>query len=258
MVDYAMFKRHVDDVHNAAKIVIQTQNAKTVWPNLSREEAGEAEMKVVFSEPGILWNAPIRGSSGTTTRTKRAIVMGGSFFFKNGTFDMGSACLEVYSLTPESGSFKLKLLEAMHFDTEPNEQQSAFHPMFHVQFGKSNQWDDAKLQDLMAKIARTDASKIEIDRSLTIATRDMRIPTPQMDYLSMLVMIIADYFCEKNSTREVTKGFKKILRAVMDSRNPARDGRQSNRLALRWSNQSEYPFCASHWYEESVVNTIHS
>ncbi|HCF0510585.1 hypothetical protein ACM70I_12685 [Pseudomonas aeruginosa] len=246
-----MFKRHVDDVHNAAKIVIQKQNATPVWPNLLSENTGEAEIRIEFAEPAILWNAPIRGSSSTASLAKRAIVMGGSFCFKEGTFDMGAACLEVYSITRLAGAYKLKLLEAMHFDTEPNAQQSPFHPMFHVQFGKNNHWDIAKLQARVAEVARIDANKIEIDRELTSFTRDMRIPTPQMDYLSMLVMVIADYFCEKNSTREVKTGFKKVLKKVMDSRNPARYGRQSNRLAQRWSNQAANPFCASHWYEES-------
>lgn len=251
MVDYALFKRHVDDVHSAAKIVIQKQNATPVWPRLLSEDAGEAGIKVEFAEPALLWNAPLRGSSSTTISSKRAIVMGGSFCFKEGVFDMASACLEVYSITRISGVCKLKLLEAMHFDTEPNAQQSPFHPMFHVQFGKNNHWDVARLQARVAEAARVDISKIEIDRELLFATRDMRIPTPQMDYLSMLVMVIADYFCEKNSTREVKTGFKKILKKVMDSRNPTRYGRQSNRLAQRWSDQRANPFCASHWYEES-------
>lgn len=250
MDEFALFQQHVNGIHAAARIVIEKGVSKAHWSTLTLDDAGDEGWKVEFSEPVILWDAPIRASS-HITQTKRAIVMDGIFYFKNGTFDKGGACLEVYSVTRSQGRCELKLLEAMHFDIEPHAQQSPFHPMFHVQFGKNHRWDMDLLHARVAALARVANDKVDINRELNIPTRDVRIPTPQMDYLSMLVMVVADYFCEKNSTHEVKTGFKNLLRRVMDSRNTARSGRQSVRLEQRWANQVTTPFCASHWYEES-------
>ena len=252
MEELALFKRHVHEIHNAAGIVIAKQQlTKAVWPDLITSDAGDEGIKLEFSQPAIIWNAPLRASS--SALAKRAIVMDGCFYFKNGTFDKGGASLEVYSASRSSEGYKLELLEAMHFDIEPHAQQSPFHPMFHVQFGKNHRWDLGALQGRVAELTRLDISKVAINRDMDMPTRDVRIPTPQMDYLSMLVMVVADYFCEKNSTHEVKAGFKRLLQKVMDSRNEARVGRQSIRLEQRWANarQNTPPFSAAHWYQES-------
>jgi hypothetical protein len=251
MEEYALFKRHVKDIHAAAGIVIAKQQlTKVSWPELVLTDAGEEGTKLEFSHPAIIWNAPFRASSRGIA--KRAIVMDGCFYFKNGYFDKGGASLEVYSTSRSADGCKLELLEAMHFDIEPNMQQSAFHPMFHVQFGKNHRWDVVALTARVANFTKLGSEKIEIDRDRNMPTRDVRIPTPQMDYLSMLVMVVADYFCEKNSTHEVRSGFKNLLQRVMSSRNAARVGRQSQSLEKRWSDASvDKPFAAAHWYEES-------
>ena len=252
MENFALFKRHVDAIHSGIKMVIEGRGSRADWPTLISKDAGDEGVKVVFCEPAILWDAPIRGST-SASLDKRAIVMDGSFYFKNGTFDKGSACLEVYRVVrPQGkGQCELELLEAMHFDIEPHALQSPFHPMFHAQFGKNNRWDLSDLRDRIARLARIDGGKVVINRDLMIPSRDVRIPTPQMDYLSMLVMVVADYFCEKNSTHAVRTGFRSLLKKVMDSKNVARSGRQSIQLEKRWNSQGGQPFCASHWYEES-------
>lgn len=251
MQGYASFKRHVIDIHTAAGIVIEKQQqTKAVWPQLIMNNAGEEGSKLEFSEPAIIWNAPLRGSS--RSAAKRAIVMDGSFYFKDGVFDKGGASLEVYSVSNAGGQCTLKLLEAMHFDIEPNVEQSPFHPMFHVQFGKNNHLDLGALEGRIARLAKVQTGRIVFDRDINMPTRDVRIPTPQMDYISMLVMVVADYFCGSNSPHEVTVGFKKLLQAVMDSKNVARIGRQSRRLEERWAPQAgDTPFSAAHWYQES-------
>lgn len=249
MVNFAMFKQHVDGVHRAARIVIEKQNSKALWPTLTSNNTGDTQLSVEFTEPAILWDAPIRAST-TGGRAKRAIVMDGCFYFNDGAFDKGSASLEIYSITRHQGVCTLDILEAMHFDIEPNELQSPFHPMFHVQFGKNHRLDLGVLQNRVAQLARVDTNQVQINRDLSLATRDVRIPTPQMDYLSVLAMVVADYFCEKNSTHEVKSGFKNLLKKIMDSKNSARNGRQSIRLEKRWADATK-PFCASHWYEES-------
>jgi hypothetical protein len=251
MEEFALFQRHVNAIHAAARIVIATRRSAAHWPNLTLTDAGDEGWRVAFSEPVILWDAPIRASTSSGAAAKRAIVMDGSFYFKNGTFDKGGASLEIYSIARSHHRCGLKLLDAMHFDIEPHSRQTPFHPMFHVQSGKNNRWDIAQLQSCVASLARVANDKVDIDRDLNTPTRDLRIPTPQMDYLSMLVMVIADCFCEKNSTHEVQSGFKNLLRKVMDSKNTARNGRQSRRLEQRWADPVAYPFCASHWYEES-------
>lgn len=252
MEAYASFKRHVKDIHNAAAIVIEKQLLKKpVWPDLRESDAGDEGFKLEFPEPVIIWNAPMRGSS--TSSSKRAIVMDGCFYFKGDAFDKGSASLEVYGMSRPDDGCKLELLESMHFDIEANAlHQSPFHPMFHVQFGKNHRWNIADLQKRVAELARTDVDKVIIDRSIQMPTRDVRIPTPQMDYLSMLVMVVADFFCEKNSTHEVKAGFRRLIDKVANSKNTARVGRQGRELEGRWANpENGKTFGAVHWYQES-------
>lgn len=251
MQGYALFKRHVLEIQKAADIVIEKgQQTKAVWPELIMNDAGEEGSKLRFSEPAIIWNAPLRGSS--KSASKRAIVMDGSFYFKDETFDKGGASLEVYSVTNAAGQCTLKLLEAMHFDIEPNTDQSPFHPMFHVQFGKNNHLDLGALEGKIVRLAKVQPGRIVIDRNINMPTRDVRIPTPQMDYLSMLVMVVADYFCGSDSSNEVTLGFKKLLQTVKNPKNVARIGRQSRRLEERWApHEGSTPFSAAHWYQES-------
>jgi len=81
--------------------------------------------------------------------------------------------------------------------------------------------------------------------------RDLRIPTPQMDYMSVLTMVIADHFCDERWSTDVHRGFIMLLRQVMHASNPARSSKQSQNLEQRWNPELRGPFCASHWYAES-------
>lgn len=250
-MNFSLFRRHVDVIHRAASIVIETQQlSKVLWPDLIQTDQGQDGTRLEFSKPAIIWNAPYRASSKGTA--KRAIALTGSFIFKDGIFDKGSAHLEVYNSVLFEGRLTLTLLEAMHFDIESGEMQSAFHPMFHVQFGKSKRWNDAILRDQVNLVSRIKSENIEVDRDVKMPIRDVRIPTPQMDYLSVLIMVVADYFCEKDSGNEVKNGFQTLLKAVMNSKNSARGGRQSQVLEQRWIDRSaDKPFAAGHWYGES-------
>ncbi|MFT0623389.1 hypothetical protein ACMHYQ_12130 [Ectopseudomonas guguanensis] len=250
MEGFSLFKRHINEIHKAASILIEKQQ-KTMphWPELFMTDQGDERFKLEFHQPAIIWNAPLRGSS--TSSTKRAIVMGGYFCIKDDIFISGSAFLEVYEIVRPEAKCQLSLLEAMHFDIEPNAlHQSPFHPMFHVQFGTNNHWDVNTLKNRVAEIMRIEVDQIEIDRSKVMPTRDVRIPTPQMDYLSMLVMVVADYFCDKKAGHEVKKSFKNLIHKVMNSKNIARTGKQSRELEGRWT-EPDKPFSAGHWYQES-------
>lgn len=177
--------------------------------------------------------------------------MGGYFCIKDNIFESGSAFLEVYDIIKPESKCRLSLLEAMHFDIEPNAlHQSPFHPMFHVQFGTNNHWNVDILKGRVAELMKIEINQVEIDRSKAMPTRDVRIPTPQMDYLSMLVMVVADYFCDKKGTHEVKTGFKNLIQKVMNSKNIARTGKQSRELEGRWTDPDK-PFSAGHWYQES-------
>lgn len=249
MEAFTVFKRHVQQIHDAAGVIIaKKQMDRPKWPELIAREEGEG-FKVEFSQPAILWNTPLRGSSRSSAR--RAILMDGSFNFKDAVFESGSACLEVYEIKAAGGKCELTLLEAMHFDIEPDAAfQSPFHPMFHVQFGKNNRWSLHELVERVAALNRMEVGDVTINRDIAMPIRDVRIPTPQMDYLSMLVMVVADYFCEKKDRHDVKAGFKNLINKVMDQNNIARFGRQSKTLEQRWV-QAEKPFAAGHWYQES-------
>lgn len=250
-MNFSLFRRHVEDIHRTAGIVIGKQQlSKVQWPELIQTEKSKNRISLEFSRPAVIWNAPYRASSKGTA--KRAIAMTGSFSFKDGIFDKGSANLEVYNSLIFEGRLTLTLLEAMHFDIESGETQTAFHPMFHVQFGKSKRWDDMILREQVSLVSKIKNENIEVVRDVQMPIRDVRIPTPQMDYLSVLVMVIADYFCEKDSANEVKSGFQNLLKAVMNSKNSARGGRQSQVLEKRWvDHAADRPFAAGHWYGES-------
>lgn len=252
MTDFASFARHMKDIHRTANIVIEKRSSKGHWPDLKAEQTGEGEILVSFTEPVVVWNAPMRGSSGNTL-TKRAIVMGGQFSFKGSILDNGAAHLEIYETAQDSGNWRMKLLDAMHFDIEAKSSQTPFHPMFHVQFGKNKHIDEADVRRIVGKLGRIDENRIELIRSLETRSRDIRIPTPQMDYMSVLTMVVADYFCDTHSAREVRTGFRNLLKKVMHDSNPARSSRQSRNLESRWNSQSNGPFGAPHWYQESCV-----
>lgn len=249
MKAFMVFKRHVQQIHEAAGVIIaKKQKDRPKWPELTGRKEGEG-FKVEFSQPAILWNTPLRASSRSTAR--RAILLDGSFNFKDAVFESGSACLEVYEIKAEGGKCKLTLLEAMHFDIEPNAAlQSPFHPMFHVQFGKNNRWKLDELVERVATLNRMSTADVTINRDIDMPIRDVRIPTPQMDYLSMLVMVVADYFCEKKDSHDVKAGFKNLIQKVMDQNNIARVGKQSKTLEQRWT-EAQKPFAAGHWYQES-------
>lgn len=253
MTDITSFTRHMDDVHKAAKIVIEKRSSKAQWPKLKSEKISEEETLISFTEPTVVWNAPMRGSSGNT-RIKRAIVIGGQFSFKGGILDNGGAHLEIYeTVHVDGGELVMRLLDAMHFDIEAQNIQTPFHPMFHVQFGKNKRIDEAEIRKIVSGLGRIDPNLIKVDRSLETPSRDVRIPTPQMDYMSVLTMVVADYFCDTHSGKEVRTGFRNLLKKVMHVSNPARSSRQSHNLEKRWNPISTGPFCASHWYQESCL-----
>lgn len=249
MQAFTVFKRHVQQIHDAASVlIVKKQQEAPKWPDMVLKPEGDG-FKVEFPQPAILWNTPLRGSSRSSAR--RAIMMDGSFYFKDAVFESGSACLEVYEIKAAQGKCELNLLEAMHFDIEPDAAfQSPFHPMFHVQFGKNNRWQLNELIERVATLNRMSTANVTINRELAMPIRDVRIPTPQMDYLSMLVMVVADYFCEQKDRHEIKAGFKNLIHKVMDQNNMARVGKQSETLERRWASP-EKPFAAGHWYQES-------
>ncbi len=178
--------------------------------------------------------------------------MDGHFYFTGDVFYRGGVNLEVYETRRQSdGMVNMNLLDTMHFDFEYNAMQTAYHPMFHVQFGKAKRFDEDFIKRTVCELGSIEHEKMNLDRGLNTPMRDVRIPTPQMDYMSVLAMVIADYFCEGRSPAAVRNGFVKLLRQVMNASNPARSSRQSHSLEQRWAQSTRGPFCASHWYEES-------
>jgi len=251
MTDFAKFKRHVDDVHKAANVIIQKRNAKASWPRLKEDTEGEEGKCIAFDKPAVLWDAPLR-KTGRDSRIRRAILIDGHFHFSGDAFSSGGVHLEVYSTTRKvDGYLEMTLLDTMHFDFEPSATQTAFHPMFHVQFGKSKRIEQEVIAEIVCGLGDIRPEKLILDRALNTPMRDLRIPTPQMDYMSVLAMVVADHFCDVHWSAEVNRGFIMLLRQVMHASNPARSSKQSRKLEERWNPELKGPFCASHWYAES-------
>lgn len=253
MTDFAKFRRHLDSVHKAADVVIKKRNAKARWPNLTEEDQGEQGKCIAFDKPAVLWDAPLRKTD-LDSRIRRAIVIHGRFQFNGNAFISGGVHLEVYSTTKKAeGRLEMKLLDTMHFDFESQVTQTAFHPMFHVQFGKSKNIEAEVIGEIVCELGNIQRDKLVLDRELETPMRDVRVPTPQMDYMSVLAMVVADHFCSERWSSDVHKGFILLLRRVMHASNPARSSKQSQELEKRWNPELKGPFCASHWYAESHV-----
>ncbi|MGA6182972.1 hypothetical protein ACPEH1_17820 [Stenotrophomonas sp. NPDC077421] len=164
------------------------------------------------------------------------------------------ANLAVYHLEqPTPRTCKLSLLDSMHFDVEKIPQKP-FHPIFHVQRGHIKQpgWSLDQLKSRVSHATGLTRESITIDDPRIVACRDVRIPTPQMDYISVLLTVVADFFGEDAARHQIKTGFRALLKHVRNGENIARKAQQAEILERRWTASDPSDFCVAHWYGESA------
>lgn len=252
MSEFALFQRFWREVGNKIEQIVKERGGRLLFSDdLQIEHLLSGDRKIFIREPIMFYSAPYKGAS-TKPSARRAIFIDGMFKLRanGGTHDLvQAACNLVIYDTEElaNQSYKLTLVDSMHFDMEDAQSQSEFHPMFHAQRGYSTMITHAKVVARSMAATHLTEDKIEvIDRDQSLDS--MRLPTPQMDMLSVLATVVADFFCHKDSNRRVKDAFHELLKKLLVHHNVARDCLSSRVLAQRWN--SRPPFAAAHWYKE--------
>ena len=259
MKSFARFQRHWNDTGKKIDALVKRRaGARAFAPTPVRfQDVGDSCFKLTFDAPFFFYNVPQKGSSTKLGKSHRQAI------FVDGTFTVceiegnvvlaGASCsLEIYKTVDLAGeSFILQRVDAMHFDME-DDPQSAFHPIFHVQRGPSSTITSSMIIDKVAVATRLDREKISVStEEIPLGLSHVRLPTPQMDYFSVLATVTADFFCsEGQSDRDTKEQFRSLLKFLLGSQNLTRDGSASKRLCNRWT--ADLPFGAAHWYAESV------
>ncbi|MDQ8048086.1 hypothetical protein [Luteibacter sp.] len=212
---------------------------------------------IVYKPDGFLILHNVRYKSSSTRSPRLTIFINGSFRFSRAGHELSmvsaAANISIFSLTALEGeAVSVALYDALHFDFEKAEGQTPYHPMFHVQRGGNNTLtDDVVLGAIRKKRGRL--AVLSMGESKVAGMHHLRIPVPQLDYFSVIVMVVADFFCnpkhERSKNMEVL--FKDILSHLCDNRNIAKEGVASRTLFGRnkdrgWSSSAD-------WYAESVA-----
>lgn len=254
MTAFPKMQRHFQQIDSQVRQIVRERQADVQFGTfVARSDPDAGRVVIGLSEPTLIWRAPARGSS-NRTRELRAVFVDGSFTYEDTRLVDAKANLAVYSLhNPSREECKLSLLDSMHFDVE-KVPQTPFHPIFHVQRGhiKQSGWAEDRLKNLVSKASRLPVENISIEQSGIVGCRDVRIPTPQMDYISVLLAVIADFFGDSTARHQIKAGFEALLKHVRNGENIARQAQQAEILEKRWTASEPSDFCVAHWYEESV------
>jgi hypothetical protein len=239
------------------KELVTKKSARLLFPSLMGpqiENEGQEVRKYYFDKPLLIYNAPSKSSS--KKKGVYAIFIDGHFSFVNNddtlTMSQTAANVTFYEIEQQSGNaVHLKLFEALHFDMELASRQTPYHPIFHVQRGTSNTLTERVIRDAIIEQAGFEDANITIDNHDQIGSPYLRLPTPQLDYFSVIVMIIADFFCnpaESAASSQTMTKFSELIKLLLDSQNVAKHGASAQVLYQRFN----LAHCATsaHWYAE--------
>jgi hypothetical protein len=163
-----------------------------------------------------------------------------------------------YVCKPEGNGYTLTFFDAMHFDFEQPDSQTAFHPIFHVQRGVSRDVNDQTVRDLFNSHLHVDQADVTIieNTSQNLGTPYLRLPTPQLDMFSVITLIMADFFCNGGDIardKQLIPHFRAILDYLRHESNIIREGHGSKTLRNRILGETTQHLSAAHWYGESMA-----
>lgn len=238
--------------------IVERAGARLLFPQLKERGQGNDVFKLEPGEPVCIFAAPQKGSSRKRGPSHRQVIfVGGSFtFVTNGSpsprMTKGDCNISIFDYGAGPGeTCRLTQVDAMHFDMEKSEAPTAFHPTFHMQRGHINTLTDAAIRALVHRATRIDPSGIEISRDGSLGTPYIRVPTPQMDMLSALVVVAADFFCNGGDKDPRAKTlFQALLKLLVNEDNAAREGVSAQALRVRASNAGYTS--SGLWYAECV------
>jgi hypothetical protein len=255
-MDDALFYQYWQEWEKKLKDVAKRGAATLEFPRLSGPAQDDAGFFVYKpASPLVLHDVRHKGSSGKPGRF--SIFIDGSFKFRkeNGAWLMASAGanISIFELSTKDEDVTATLFDALHFDFEEADAQKPFHPIFHVQRGGNGRLTDDVVKALI-QAHRGALSVVSVEQGKIPGSHHLRIPSPQLDYFSVLVMVIADFFCnpeEKDPSKNMAVLFKDILTHLCDDRNIARQGIAAQALFKR--NEGRGWATSADWYAESVV-----
>ncbi|HHJ12840.1 MAG TPA: hypothetical protein ENJ79_00455 [Gammaproteobacteria bacterium] len=206
------------------------------WPEFEFNHDGDL-LHAEMSHPVVLWNWPYRGSSNNSGK-KFHIVVNGRFTCRAGTegeIELLSYGTQIGYFEPKSSSEPRTVIpiDGYHFDMEITTQRA--HPVFHAQRDETVLFDE---------LGRVDLTLGGNPPQATL--RHVHLPTPQIDLLSALIMLIADHMVCDTETEE---GFFQL----------ARRAREFIPLKANLGNQAQLSQCIEHsellldhWYAPSA------
>ncbi|MDB5815308.1 MAG: hypothetical protein JWN23_2425 [Rhodocyclales bacterium] len=254
----ALLLREWDAWKGALKKIVESRNARLHFPNLNiRQEDGLT--CAMLSHPICIFDAPPKASTTRLSSDKLIVIfVSGELKFadtETGSVLVESSCSAAFfkkTKNVPANSLGLQMTDSLHFDAEVSNKLTPFHPIFHVQRGTSRISSDA-CKDVLASLIHIDRDKIDVPFDDTVGILKspcFRIPTPQLDILSVLTLIIADYFCNTNAVTNIAERFQEVLRLLASDGKPAREGASARLLRSRVETHGH--LSAGIWYAEFV------
>lgn len=235
--------------------IVDKHGARLLFPNLKGPSTKDGEFHYQIDRPVLIYNAPQKGSS-QRTRKNAIFVDGGFAFVEDAGKQMmidARCSVSIFEIRFEQQNvMNAHLFDALHFDIERVGKQKSYHPIFHVQRGKSTNLTDALVSEMLIQASRARTMTVNVNQSQGLGSPYLRLPSPQLDLFSVMVMLVADFFCnpeDKNVNMEVL--FADLLSHLCDDKNAARSGLSSQSLYQR-SEQKGWNSSA-HWYKESAA-----
>lgn len=255
-MDDALFHPYWKEWDKKLSAVAQRGNAQLDFPLLDGPSQQNDGMVIYKPKsPLIFHNVKQKASSSRSARF--TIFIDGNFRFSRDQTKLAmvsaGASISIYELNAAGEDITVNLFDALHFDFEEVDGQKPYHPIFHVQRGGNKRLtDDVVIEGIRKN--RGALANIKILQNTVPGSHHLRIPVPQLDYFSVIVMVIADFFCnpaEKDKNKNMNIIFKDILKHLCDERNIARQGLAARALFGR--NQNRGWASSADWYAESVV-----
>lgn len=255
-------KRYWDEWENKLNPLVKDRGgARLFFSTLKQESPAQNDGYFILSpvEPICLYNAPPKASSSksSSASTKLAIFIDGDFHIYDDSHPKkglrASACSVMFYQSKETADgINLTLFDALHFDHEIHEGETAYHPVFHAQRGISRTVNDGTVRSILSKYLHCSEESIVINNEIAkhLGSPYLRLPTPQLDLFSALTLIAADFFCNGGDQTSSTKEqFQAILNHLRNAKNSARLGHTAAALKNRITNND---LSIAHWYVESA------
>jgi hypothetical protein len=263
IASYSKLQRYWSGWDAKLKPLINGKNgARLFFPEvLEHGDVKDGRVVVRPTSPIFIHNAPSKASSKRAKETRLAIFIAGSFEVSTADelpcMHKADCNVTFYSCRPEGEGWALAFFDAMHFDFEVHDAQTAFHPIFHVQRGVSRDVNDEVVRTLFHEHLHVDRNKVHIAEveSKGLGSPYLRLPTPQLDMFSVMTLLMADFFCNGGEIADNAKlvpHFRAILDYLRHETNVIKEGAGSQVLRERMEAETSRHMSAAHWYAESI------